>query len=277
MLNIIDRYFFSLPIIYRALISGGVILIIAISAYKLKQLTLSGVIAATIMGFLTLFLAGSSALMMYLFFLVSAAFISKASKKVRGVEKIHKKGARRDYKQVLANGLLSLISIILYRLSTNELFLITFSATLAEACADTWGGDIGVLSKEDPVSILTFTRVEKGLSGGISLLGCFASLLACILYGIFYYSTFNANLSGALLVVAAGFSGSLIDSLLGATIQIHYLDEKSGRLTERERDENGKERKAVRGIKFFDNDMVNFTSVLFSFLLALSLGLILHI
>ena len=91
MLNIVDRYFFALPVIYRALISGGVILIIALLSYKLKQLTLSGVIAAAVMGFLTLFLAGSSALMMYLFFLISAAFISKASKKVRGIDKIHKK------------------------------------------------------------------------------------------------------------------------------------------------------------------------------------------
>lgn len=277
MLNIVDRYFFALPVIYRALISGGVILIIALLSYKLKQLTLSGVIAAAVMGFLTLFLAGSSALMMYLFFLISAAFISKASKKVRGIDKIHKKGSKRDYKQVLANGLIALVSIILYRTLENEVFLLTFSASLAEACADTWGGDIGVLSKEDPVSILTFTRVNKGLSGGISMLGCIASLLACILYGIFYYSTFNPSISGALLVAASGFSGSLIDSLLGATIQIHYLDEESGCLTEKEKDENGRERKAVRGIKFFDNDMVNFTSVLFSFLLALSLGLILHI
>ena len=277
MLNIVDRYFFALPVLYRALISCVVILIIAFAAYKQKQLTPSGVIAAIVMGFLTLFLAGSSALMMYLFFLISAAFISKASKRVRGVDKIHKKGSKRDYKQVLANGFVALVSIILYRALGRELFLLTFSASLAEACADTWGGDIGVLSKENPVSILTFTPVERGLSGGISMLGCTASLLACILYGIFYYSTFNPSISGALLVAAAGFSGSLIDSLLGATIQIHYLDEESGGLTEKEKDEKGRERKAVRGIKFFDNDMVNFTSGLFSFLLALSLGLILRI
>lgn len=277
MLSLVDKYFFTIPIIYRALISLGVILIIALLAYKLKQLTISGAIAATIMGFTTLFLSGTSALMLYLFFFISAAFISKSSKRVRGVEKIHKKGATRDYKQVLANGLLPLISIVLYRITTNGVFLLTFSATLAEACADTWGGDIGILSKEPPVSILTFTRVERGLSGGISMLGCSSSLLACILYGIFYYSTFNSTLSGALLVAAAGFSGCLIDSILGASIQVHYIDEDTGKLTEKEKDEKGNKRRVVRGIKYFDNDMVNFTSGVFSFLLSLSLGLFLHI
>ena len=116
-----------------------------------------------------------------------------------------------------------------------------------------------------------------GLSGGISLLGCAASMLASVLYAIFYYSTFNANLSGALLVASSGFAGCLIDSVLGGTIQVHYLDEKSGKLTEKEIDENGKKRRAVRGIKFFDNDIVNLTSNIFSALLALSIGLLLHI
>ena len=109
------------------------------------------------------------------------------------------------------------------------------------------------------------------------MLGCSSSLLACILYGIFYYSTFNSTLSGALLVAAAGFSGCLIDSILGSSIQVHYIDEETGKLTEKEKDEKGNKRRAVRGIKYFDNDMVNFTSGVFSFLLSLSLGLFLHI
>ena len=45
----------------------------------------------------------------------------------------------------------------------------------------------------------------------------------------------------------------------------------------KEKDEKGNKRRAVRGIKYFDNDMVNFTSGVFSFLLSLSLGLFLHI
>lgn len=277
MLIYIDQQFFSLPIIYRVLISVFAISLIGATAYKLKQLTISGLIAAFVMGFLSLFLGGTSALMMYLFFLISAAFIGKLSKKVRGINKIQKKGGKRDYMQVLANGLPALISIILYRLTTNSIFLIVFTASLAEACADTWGGDIGVLSKDDPISIVSGKRVEKGLSGGISLLGCAASMLASVLYAIFYYSTFNANLSGALLVASSGFAGCLIDSVLGGTIQVHYLDEKSGKLTEKEIDENGKKRRAVRGIKFFDNDIVNLTSNIFSAILALSIGLLLHI
>ena len=88
MLIYIDQQFFSLPIIYRVLISVCAIALIGAIAFKLKQLTISGVIAAFIMGFLSLFLGGTSALMMYLFFLISAAFIGKLSNKVRGINKI---------------------------------------------------------------------------------------------------------------------------------------------------------------------------------------------
>ena len=275
MLGLIDRYFFALAPVWRIVITLTSIGAIGAAAYILRQLTASGLAAALAMGMVSTYLGGVSALSMYLFFLISAAFISKLSKRIRGIEKIQKKGGRRDCFQVLANGLPALVSIILYRLTGNSLFLIVFSAALGEATADTWGGDIGVLSRDLPVSIITWRPVERGLSGGISLLGCGASLLASALYGIFCYSVFGESLSAALLVTAASFAGSLLDSVLGGSIQVHYEDEETGRLTEHERDEKGRMRRRVRGIRFFNNDAVNFTSNVFTALLTLSAGLIL--
>ena len=277
MLGYIDRYFFALAPVWRIVITSSFIAVIGFAAFKLKQLTVSGLIAAVVMGAVSMYLGGISALSMYLFFLVSAAFIGKLSKRIRGLDKIQRKGGRRDAFQVLANGLAALVSIVLYRMTGNTLFLIVFSASLGEAAADTWGGDIGVLSKDPPVSIITWRPVERGLSGGISLLGCGASLLASALYGIFCYSVFRESLSAALLVTAAAFAGSLLDSVLGGSVQVHYEDETTGRLTEHEKDESGRMRKRVRGIKNFNNDAVNFTSNVFTALFTLSAGLILHL
>ncbi|MCI6115219.1 MAG: DUF92 domain-containing protein, partial [Spirochaetales bacterium] len=71
------------------------------------------------------------------------------------------------------------------------------------------------------------------------------------------------------IIAGSGFLGSVIDSVLGAVLQVQYRA-KDGSLTEVE-EENGEKNERVRGIPGFDNDAVNFTSGL----LAASLSLLL--
>ncbi len=255
----------------RFFIYLGTMLFFALAAYRTKQLTVSGSIGAFLMGMGSLWCGGFVALSLYLFFVISAAFIGKLSKKARGVQKIQKKGGTRDIAQVFANGGPALAAIILSYITGSHVYIVIFCACLAEAIADTWAGDIGVLSERPPVSILTFQPMPKGLSGAVSFLGTLAGLLATVLYAIFYRAFYEGSLSLALIVSLTGFAGCLIDSVLGITVQAHYLDEE-GKLTEKEKDALGNRRVLKRGIRFFDNDMVNFTSNMFTFVFAFGLS-----
>lgn len=269
MMEFIDSRYIALPFYLRVAIMLAVIALIGIASWKTRQLTLSGLAAACIMGGATIFLGGFTALLFYMFFFISAALIGKASKKIRGIEKIQRKGGRRDAMQVLANGGAALLALVLYYFSKESLFLMVFAASLSEAAADTWSGDIGVLSKQEPVSIITMKRVPRGLSGGVSLLGTSAGLLCSVLFGLLYLGNYpSATLSLAAICAAASFAGCLIDSFLGGSVQAHYYDEKSDMLTEHPVSKDGRKLPLARGIRFFDNDMVNLTSNIVTFLLA---------
>ena len=62
-------------------------------------------------------------------------------------------------------------------------------------------------------------------------------------------------------VAWAGFLGSLIDSLLGASLQLQYRDLQTGDLTERV-EINGRFTRQVRGLPWMNNDVVNFLASL---------------
>ena len=164
MLRFLDGHYFALPLAYRVLIALAALAIIGLWAWWKRQLTLSGLAAAIVMGLASTLAGGFTALSLYLFFLLSAAIIGKLSRRISGLEKIHKKGGRRDWIQVLANGAPAMLAIIIAHYEGSVLFPVVFAACLGEACGDTWASEIGVLSRKDPVSILTFTKVIRGMS-----------------------------------------------------------------------------------------------------------------
>ncbi len=273
MMRFLDARYFSLPFSMRLVIALAAVLVIGLIAYRKRQLNLSGVVAAVVMGAAATVMGGFTSLSLYLFFLISAAVIGKLSKRIRGLDRIHKKGGRRDAVQVLANGGAALAAMLIHAFDSSPVYLAVFTACLAEACSDTWASEIGVLSKSEPVSILTFTKVPKGLSGGVSLLGTCSAMLSSILYGIFAFSCYDGiNLSLVMVVIFSSFAGVMTDSMLGATLQAHFYDEKEDIITEHSRDREGNALKLVRGLRFMDNDMVNLTSNIITFLLASLFG-----
>ena len=153
-------------------------------------------------------------------------------------------------------------------------FLGAFAAAIAEAEADTAASSIGMLSARPPVSIVTFTPVPPGLSGGVTALGIVSSLAFSSLIAVLYMGTFGCVIPELLTIAAAGFLGSLFDSFLGATVQVHYRKE-DGTLTEKSLD-SGKALERARGIPFLDNDIVNLLSGLFSAALFMSIRMILQ-
>lgn len=241
--------------------------IIALVAYNKKSLNISGTIAAIILGSSIFFLGGIIPFIIMLVFFISSSIISKVGKsKKKNLDRIHEKGDARDFIQVIANGGIALICLVLFRINMDSKFLIASAVSFAASTSDTWASEIGVLSKGKTISIITGKRIEQGVSGGISLLGTFSAVLGAILIGLLYSILhiftfeYNKNILGVfLLIVILGFLGSIIDSILGEKFQGHYINEVDGSVTEKKYNGNRKNY-LISGYRFINNDVVNILS-----------------
>lgn len=264
----VDKFFLSLDNYIIWIIA--ILLVFSIAAYILKQLTISGIIGAFLLGFIIILAFGFGGLAVYLFFIIGAAILSKLNKDnqiYKEAKEIHEKVGSRDFSQVFANGGLGFFIAALYLLKPHPVLIIMFGASVAEAVSDTFAGEVGMLSNSKVFSILTGREMKPGLSGGISFQGTLSSIIGSFLVSLLWYSVFFIpelnNIAYLAIVTLAGFSGCIVDSILGLTIQAHYYDEKEDRITEKEY-VDGKKLPLIRGFRFINNDKVNFISNLFS-------------
>lgn len=258
--TVLDSLFLSLPLLWRLLVIAALMLLMAVFAMRKRFLSTGGTAAAVILGFIVMYLGAVSAIVMLIFFFLSCSILGRLQKD----DGISAKGSRRrDMMQVVANGLPAAMALLAARFSSNpDIFLAAFAAAIAEAEADTFSGEIGRLSHSDPVSIITFTKVPKGISGGVSVLGFLAGMGGSLLIALLFMGTYGCSVKSFLAIAASGFLGSVLDSFLGAAVQVQYR-RKDGTLTERS-EENGERNERARGIPWMDNDAVNLISGAFA-------------
>lgn len=275
--SMLDLWFFALPYSFWYLVL--IMLVFSLVAYKARQLTASGSIVAFFVGFVPTYAFGFGAVATLLLFFLFAGVLGKFSKMrtKSDASSIQKKGSRRDGMQVFANGGMALVAAVLYALSPSTVALVMFGSSVAEAASDTFAGEIGILSRSEPVSIITGRKMKPGLSGAVSALGSVAGLLGALFIALYWMSNFlplsGKSLAYASIVAASGFFGCLMDSALGATVQAHYYDQEGGCLTEHPT-VGGRELPLERGIRWVDNDLVNLMSNVIATLLAASLVLV---
>lgn len=92
-------------------------------------------------------------------------------------------------------------------------------AALAEAAADTGSSEIGMAFPGKTILITTLKLVPPGTDGGISLLGTVAALLSATTVAMVAVVSHLVPAAAALPIIAAGFFGTLVDSLLGAIFE----------------------------------------------------------
>jgi len=209
--------------------------LIAFLAWKAGSLSTSGAFAAAISGGLIFGIGGIPWAALLLTFFITSSALSKAfeSRKSTLGEKFAK-GSQRDWAQVLANdGLGTLITLIFILSGAESWTWIAYAGAMATVNADTWATELGILNPKPPRLITNGQIVEAGTSGGISLLGTLATL--------------------------GGGSGSLFDSLLGATVQAIYHCPSCHKETERYPTHScGTQTAIIRGWGWLNNDLVNF-------------------
>lgn len=260
--------------------------IIAGLAYWRGSLAKSGALGALIVGTLIFGLGGWVWGVVLAVFFISASALShfKEREKATVAEKFEK-GHRRDIGQVMANGGLGALIAILSVLVPESVvprvtWFYLFVGVMATVTADTWATELGTLSKAPPRLITNGHTVEVGTSGGVSPLGTSVSLLGGLLIGLTAgllgavagLLSWNGALVISLIGAASGASGSLIDSLMGATIQQIYYCDTCHKETERKIHRCGTTTRPVRGWSWMNNDLVNLLSSLGGGLVAAILG-----
>lgn len=157
-------------------------------------------------------------------------------------------------------------------------------SALAGCCGDTWASEFGVLQRSQPRHIITWKSVPIGTNGGVSVLGTICSMLGGLLVGLAfflgmafehvqrrdYHSLTESCWPAIPLGVLAGFLCSLIDSVLGATLQYSGEDTSKNCVV----NHPGPDVRHVSGKDVLDNNAVNLLS---SLLTAIIIPLIVYI
>lgn len=252
------------------LVAGSALnILFAAVALRRRALTPAGAVAGAGVG-LGIFWSGGPALWSLLaIFFVSSTLLSAVGRPAKAsVESLTGKGDRRDAAQVLANGGPALLAAFLWRVSGAGALAVGAAAALAAANADTWASELGLLSRRGPVSILGLRPVPRGRSGGVTPLGLVASAAGAALVASGFVAAsaagglmpIRAALGAGGLVAACGVLGSLVDSLLGGTLQGTYAAADTGEYTERPRSASGHANVRTGGVRVVTNDLVNFLS-----------------
>lgn len=243
---------------------AGILLAIAVAliARKRNALSNTGAVAAVAVASACVAAGWSWAIILIAFFVTSTMLSSVGgqAKRIatRGV--VDKEGAR-DAWQVLANGGPFAAAAIASILWPSHLWQILGAGAIAASTADTWSTEIGTLSKQGPRSILQWTPVPPGTSGGVTWLGICAALSGA---GLIALITFLMGWprEAACAAIVGGFGGSLVDSALGSAVQVRRWCPHCDKPTEQAVHLCDTTTDIVGGIPLMDNDVVNLLSSL---------------
>jgi uncharacterized protein (TIGR00297 family) len=254
--------------LYQFLLGLLLAVLISLISLRVHALSRSGALAATILGTVVFGLGGLYWAVVLVGFFISSSGLSRLlkSRKASMQEKFSK-GSRRDAGQVIANGGIAGLCVLLHlAIPGSWLPWAAFAGSLAAANADTWATELGVLSRRNPILITRWVSVERGTSGGISLAGTVAAfsggLFIAALSLLYPTSPGTLDLATVLarlgFITFAGLGGSFFDSLLGATVQAIYQCPVCRKETERHPNHScGNPTVKLRGWSWMNNDVVN--------------------
>ena len=260
-----------MSILARLSIAIGISLAISLLARRARSLNTAGAAAATVTGALAL-LAGWrwGALLVVYFASASALSHFGAARKQGRTASVVEKGGSRDAWQVIANGgvfaVAAALAVVLPEHESRWLAL--GIGALAASASDTWATEIGTLYGGTPRSILDWSSVPVGMSGGITVVGVLAAVAGAAFTGVAALAL-GWPLRIAMASVIGGIVGSTLDSLLGATLQQRRWCDRCNRATERVVHDCGTPTRPIGGLSVLNNDTVNVLCGLAGGLLAL--------
>ncbi|EFN79841.1 Transmembrane protein 19 [Harpegnathos saltator] len=250
--------------------------------FRRKSVDISGALFGLFLGFILTLSNFAHLMAIMTFFITSSKATKFRSARKKKFEAEFKEGGQRNWVQVLCNGGMAAQLGVLYLLDVgygerpidfdkdyrSSWLSIGILATFACCNGDTWASEFGtVIGTGDPFLITTRKRVPRGTNGGVSWVGLLFSFLGGLVVGLSYYITVLNTVDTAVLQLAApqwpivvvgglaGLFGSIMDSILGATLQYSGINE-NGAIVERP----AKGVKHICGKQLLDNHSINLLS-----------------
>jgi uncharacterized protein (TIGR00297 family) len=199
----------------------GLSMAFAFFAWGLRAVTAAAALAGLCLTVVLCLAAGPTALLpvMAVFLLTMVSTRVGLRRKERFGTAEHRRG--RGALQILANVSVAAICAapLIFLAHAHYLLLAGASAALAEAAGDTVSSELGQAFGRSPRLITTLRPVAPGRDGGITVSGTIFAFLAAALVCV------TCQWAGLLLpqfywtVLSAAFFGTLLDSLLGATLE----------------------------------------------------------
>lgn len=185
----------------------------------------------------------------------------------RAIGKDGKKHAR-NFWQILINGGLGTLIIIWGYLAGKTAITLVGLISIAGCFIDSVSSDVGTLSKKTAFDLLRWEEVDTGLSGGITVLGTAAAIIATLATAALAIWATGISWAKFPAVALVIFSQTVIDTCLGSRAQVKYRCPRCRAVTEK------KTHCAVptfhyRGLRFVDNNVVNLISAIITVNLAI--------
>ena len=148
---------------YLLLCGLGASSLVAWLGYQKASLSKSGFWGAVLVGTLIMGFGGALWFILLMVFFISGSALSHFQKEQKGeVAANFAKTGKRDFGQALANGGLgSLLAVLSHIIIPLEVAFGLFLGVMATVNADTWATEIGVLSKSNPRSLLSWDEVPQ--------------------------------------------------------------------------------------------------------------------
>uniref|UniRef100_UPI00358E242A transmembrane protein 19 n=1 Tax=Myxine glutinosa TaxID=7769 RepID=UPI00358E242A len=270
---------------WRCLCSISLPVLIVRHALRKKSLDRSGALAALLVGVLLTAASFCFFLALFTFFISSTCLTRWRAVTKQKIDPHYQSGGQRNWLQVFCNGGIpsKLALIYLVEVGPRELpidfskhytsswLCLALIAALATSAGDTWAAEVGsVFAAAPPHLITTWCRVPPGTNGAVSPAGLIASACGGLTVGLAFFIGTNALAPGLeaappqwpliLYGAVAGFSGSIIDSFLGATLQYSGYDAKQGFVMSHPTPTTHH----VSGYALLNNNAVNLFSVILS-------------
>ncbi|GMI97700.1 Plasma membrane Glucose-responsive Regulator [Hibiscus trionum] len=274
--------------IIQPLISVLISSLIAIRSYRRKSLDFYGALVAFLVMTIHFAVGYRFGAMLLIFFFTSSKLTEDGEVKKPLIDAGLKDVRRSNWVRVLLNsGVAAVLSVAVGSLTgwedkcldSNESVLVTglIGGIIGHyACCngDSWSSEIGVLSSERPWLVTTSKRVPRGTNGGVTKIGHVSASaagtvigLVFVLVGLYTTSCFDRKAMKELSVIplstVAGLVGSIIRSLLGATVQFSGFCVVRKKVVEKP----GPTVRKISGRNYLDNDAVNLVSILLTTLI----------